>query len=165
MTVKDAQINANYESGINRLVLEQDRIKLPKLVENIKSNPNYMMIDSGWSSSWNEITKSRLIESLLINVPVMSIILFEKSYNSHEVIDGKERLKTIVDFYSDRLILTGLEIETDLEGYTYSALPARLKDRLNDYSLNLVNCIPANNNQSELEIKKLIGAVKERYTR
>ena len=164
MTITDAQLNAKYESGTNRLILEHDRIKLPKLVENIKNNPNYMMINSDWSSSWNEVTKSRLIESLIINIPVTPIIVYEKSYNSYEVIDGRKRLKTVVDFYSDRLTLTGLEVETDLEEYKYSTLPARVKDRLNNCSLNLVNCILNNDNQSELEIKKLIDAVKERYS-
>ena len=165
MTITDSQINAKYESGTNRLILEHDRAKLPKLVENIKLNPDYMMIDSDWSSSWDEVTKSRLIESLLINIPVTPIIVYEKSYNSYEVIDGRERLKTVVDFYSDRLTLTGLEVETDLEEYKYSTLPLRVKDKLNNRSLNLINCIPANQEQSESEIKRLIDAVKERYSR
>lgn len=165
MTITNAQLDTKYESGTNRLVLEHDRIKLPKLLENIKNNPKYMMIDSEWSSSWNEITRSRLIESLIINIPVPSIIVCEKSYNSYEVIDGKERLKTVVDFMCDRLNLTGLEVETNLEGYTYSTLPTRVKDRLDRRSLNLINCIPALDNQSELEIKKLIDIVKERYSR
>lgn len=163
MTITDAQLNAKYESGINRLILEHDKIKLPKLVESIKSNPDYMMINSDWILSWDEITKSRLIESFLINIPVMPIIVYEKSYKSYEVIDGRERLKTIVDFYSDRLILTGLEVETDLDNCTYSTCPIKVKQRLNNYSLSLINCIPMNNDQSELEIKKLIDAVKKRY--
>lgn len=178
MKITDTQVNAKYESGINRLVLEHDRIKLPELVDNIKLNPNYMMIDSDWSSTWDEITKSRLIESLLINIPVMPIILYEKErgsvlnsfqhtqvsleYKSYEVIDGKERLKTVVDFYSDRLKLTGLEVETNKNSCTYSTLPTQVKDKLNNCSLNLINCIPASEEQSELEIKKLIDAVKER---
>ena len=173
MTITDTQINAKYESGINRLILENNRIKLPELVDNIKLEPNYMMINSDWSSSWDEITKSRLIESLLINIPVMPIILYEKAYKSYEVIDGKERLKTIVDFYSDhavpayadRLKLTGLEVETSLEGCTYSTSPSQVKNQLNKRSLSWVNCIPMNDDLTELELEKLIGAVKERYTR
>jgi len=164
MTMTNTQINAKYESGTNRLVLEHDRIKLPKLVEKIKHNSQYMMIDSNWSSSWDEVTKSRLIESLLINIPVMPIVLYEKEYNSHEVIDGKKKLKTVVDFYSDRLRLTGLQVETNLEGCKYSTLPVRIKDGLNNRSLNLINCILKSDNQSEIEIKRLINAVKERYS-
>ena len=163
MTITDAQLNAKYESGTNRLLTESDRIKLPKLVENIKNNPDYMMIDSDWSSSWNQVTKSRLIESLLINIPVTPIVVFEKAYKSHEVIDGRERLKTIVDFYSNRLTLTGMEIQTDIEGCTYSTLPARIKFRLNNRGLNFINCIPENEEQSELENKTLIKTIRQRY--
>lgn len=104
MTITDTQINAKYKSGTNRLVLEHDRIKLSKLVENIKINSNYMMIDevtslkvsskacddrSDWSSSWDNATKSKLIESLIINIPVVPIIVYEKEYNSYQVIDGE----------------------------------------------------------------------------
>ena len=164
MTITDAQLNAKYESGKNRLLIENNRIKLPRLVENIKSNPNYLMIDSGWSSSWDEATKSRLIESLLINIPVMPIIVFEREYNSYELIDGRERLKTVVDFYNDCFELAGLEVETNLTGCKYSTLSTQAKDKLNNRSLNLINCILNNDNQSELEIKKLIDAVKKRYS-
>ena len=159
----DAQINAKYESGINRLVLEHDRIKLPKLVENIKLNPNYLMIESKWSSSWNEITRSRLIESLVINIPVTPVITFEKEYNSHQVIDGKERLKTVVDFYSGRFTLTGLEIEPYLDKCIYSTLPVKVREQLDRRSLSLVNCIPMNDDVTKTEIERLIGAIKERY--
>ena len=163
MTITDIELNARYELGINRLILENDRIKLPKLIENIRLNPKYMMIDSNWLSSWDEVTKSRLIESLLINIPVMPIIVFEREYNSYELIDGRERLKTVVDFYNDCFELADLEVETNLAGCKYSTLPAQAKDKLNNRSLNLINCIPTNDNQSELEIKKLINTVKKRY--
>lgn len=162
MIITDIELDARYELGSNQLILEHDRIKLPKLVRKIKNNSNYMMIDSDWSSTWDEITKSRLIESLIINIPVIPIILYEKEYKSYEVIDGKERLTTIVDFYEDRLTLTGLEVETYLEGRTYSTLPNAVKQRLNNRSFNTTNCIPMNEEQSESEIKKLIDAVKER---
>ena len=165
MTITDTQINAKYESGINRLVTEHDRIKLPKLVENIKYNPSYMMIDPEWSSSWDEVTKSRLIESLLINIPVIPIIIYEKEYKSYEVIDGRERLRTVVDFYSDRLILNGLEVETNLEGCNYSTLPRKAKEQLDRRSLSLVNCIPMNGDLTESELNGLIGAVKKRYAK
>lgn len=158
----DAQINAKYESGTNKLILEHDRIKLPKLVEKIKHNSQYMMISSDWSSSWNEITKSKLIESFLINIPVTPIIVFEKEYNIHQVIDGRERLKTIADFYSDRLTLIGLEIETDLDKCTYSTLSAKVREQLDRRSLFLVNCISVNDNLTETEIKRLINAIEKR---
>ncbi|MCG6135160.1 MAG: hypothetical protein MET45_10915 [Nostoc sp. LLA-1] len=60
------EINAKYESGLNRLIQELDRIKLPRLVENIKSNPKYMVIHSDNQSdrNWDDVKKSQLLEWL-----------------------------------------------------------------------------------------------------
>lgn len=44
--IPDDEINAKYESGQSKLIQEINRIKLPALVENIRSNPNYMVIDN-----------------------------------------------------------------------------------------------------------------------
>jgi len=103
----DDEINGRYESAKDRLVQEIDRIKLPALVENIRSNPNYMVIDNESQSvgNWNDVKKSKLIESFIINFPVMPIVFYEKSYHTYEVLDGKQRLKAIVDsrgFVGDR---------------------------------------------------------------
>src|SRR5690242_3459443 len=118
----DDEINAKYESGQNRVIQEIDRIKLPALFENIRSNPNYMKIDNDSQSArnWDEVKKSKLIESFIINFPVMPIVLYKNLDYTYEVIDGKQRLKAIVDFYSNKLALNGLEIKTLLNGYTYA---------------------------------------------
>ncbi|MBD2341810.1 hypothetical protein H6G64_33290 [Calothrix sp. FACHB-156] len=73
----DDEINAKYESSQDRLIQELDRIKLPALVENIRSNPNYMVIDNESQSTrnWDDVKKSRLIESFILNLPVMPIVL------------------------------------------------------------------------------------------
>ena len=49
---------------------------------------------------WNEQKKSKLIESILLNIPVPQIILAEKSENKGQylVIDGKQRLLSITQF-------------------------------------------------------------------
>ncbi len=163
MKITDDSYEAKYDSGKNRLVQELDREKLPLLVDRLKYNPNYMLIEKSWKSSWDEVTKSRLIESLIINIPVPPLVVFEKEYNSYEIIDGKERLKTIIDFYSNRLVLTGLEVETYLERHNYSTLPYKVKERLNRKSLTWINCVPMNSDLSELELENLIVSIKERY--
>lgn len=114
-TSTNAELEDKYESGRFRLVQEIERIKLPRLAENICFNPNYMMIDTEESSSWNTVKQSRLIESLIINIPVPPIVIYEQRYSSHVVIDGKERLRAIADFYSNKLALTGLEVNTPVK--------------------------------------------------
>ncbi|HEY9803247.1 MAG TPA: DUF262 domain-containing protein [Leptolyngbyaceae cyanobacterium] len=159
----DDEINAKYESGINRLLQEIDRIKLPRLVENIRSNPKYMIIGSNSQSAlnWDNVKKSQLIESFILNFPVMPIVLYERSYHTYEVIDGKQRLKAIVDFYSNQLALSGLEIKTELNGYTYANLPVRTQRVLDNHSLSLISIIPSEDSSTD-EIAKLIEIVTNR---
>lgn len=159
----DDEINTKYELGQNRLIQEIDRIKLPALVENIRSNPNYMVIDNETQSSkgWDDVKKSKLIESFIINFPVLPIVLYEKSYHIYEVIDGKQRLKAIVDFYSNQLVLSGLEVKRELNGCTYATLPANVKTELNRHCISLISIIPKWDASPE-EIAKLIEIVANR---
>jgi hypothetical protein len=157
------EINAKYESGLNRLIQELDRIKLPRLCENIRFNPNYMMIDADSQSAlgWHDVKKSQLIESFIINLPVMPIVLYKSPSNTYEVIDGKQRLKAIVDFYSNQLALSGLEIKTELNGCTYANLPVHTQRVLDNHSLSLISIIPSEDANPD-EIAKLIKIVANR---
>jgi hypothetical protein len=47
---------------------------------------------------WNIFQKSHLIESLLIGVPIPSIFVFETEDGSWELIDGLQRVSTILEF-------------------------------------------------------------------
>lgn len=159
----DSQIYAKYASGQVRLLQELDRIKLPALVENIRSNPNYMTIDnhSQCARDWDDVKKSKLIESFIINFPVMPILLYETSYHTYKVIDGKQRLKAILDFYSNKLALTGLEVKTEINGCTCATLPFHVGKILNNRSLTLISIIPQSDASPE-EIAKLIEIVANR---
>lgn len=47
---------------------------------------------------WNASQKSKLIESLLLGIPLPSIFVFEKEDGKWELIDGLQRLSTILEF-------------------------------------------------------------------
>src|SRR5271157_2427634 len=47
---------------------------------------------------WNISQKSKLIESLLLGIPLPSIFVFEKENGSWELIDGLQRVSTILEF-------------------------------------------------------------------
>jgi len=79
---------------------------------------------------WDVQRQSRLIESFLMNVPVPPIFLNEDNYGQYSVIDGKQRLFSIVDFLSGRLELSGLEVFSDINGLSIRELPSRLQSVL-----------------------------------
>lgn len=76
---------------------------------------------------WDPVRQSKLIESLLMNVPVPPIFLNEDTYGQYSVIDGKQRLNSIHEFMRGRLRLSGLEIFSDINGATFDDLPLKLQ--------------------------------------
>lgn len=76
---------------------------------------------------WDAARQSKLIESFLMNVPVPPVFLNEDSYGQYSVIDGKQRLTAISEFFKGRLRLTGLKVFRDINDMTYDELPLQLQ--------------------------------------
>ncbi|BAQ62700.1 conserved hypothetical protein [Geminocystis sp. NIES-3708] len=85
-------------------------------------NPEYQR-----RKRWDDIRKSRLIESFILNVPIPPIFLYEVDYSIYEVMDGQQRLTAIYDFYKGRFELKGLEYWRELNGRKYNNLPEQVK--------------------------------------
>ena len=141
-TLSDWQLNEKYISQESRILLGINREKLPRLVENLKKQGYMKLPDfSERKPGWDEIKQSRLIESFLVNIPVPSIILYETSYNSYEVLDGQNRIIALSEFYHNRLTLTGLELWPELNGRTYKELPGRIQAAIDRRSLSSIAII------------------------
>jgi Protein of unknown function DUF262 len=79
---------------------------------------------------WDPRRQSKLVESLLMNVPIPPIFLNEDEYGHYSVIDGKQRLTAIFEFLRGRLRLEGLEIFSDINGQTVDELSTDLQQVL-----------------------------------
>ncbi len=81
---------------------------------------------------WSKVAKSRLIESLLIRIPIPAFY-FDASDDEHWlVIDGLQRLSTVRDFVFGEMRLAGLEFLHNLEGKKYSELSTSLQRRIDE---------------------------------
>lgn len=78
---------------------------------------------------WDIKKASRLIESLMIGVPVPQIFLYEKFRNKYWVIDGQQRLMTIYYFIKGKF--PKKEKRTELR-YLFDKKDSQLKEILND---------------------------------
>lgn len=87
---------------------------------------------------WSNAQKSRLIESLLLNVPVPPIFLYETEGARYEVMDGQQRLNSIKEFLEGDFALTGMQVLTPLNGIRYSRCPPRIKRALDRASLSAI---------------------------
>ena len=93
--------------------------------DNIQLNPRFQRRDA-----WDITRKSRFIESIFLGFPIPDIVLASqgKKRGKFVVLDGKQRLLTILQFYgrsetpNDSFALKNLEFRPDLNGCTYKAL-------------------------------------------
>jgi hypothetical protein len=83
---------------------------------------------------WNNPQKSRFIESLMIKLPI-PLFYFDGSRKPWRVIDGLQRLNTIMSFIRGEFVLSDLEyLKNECEGKSFNNLefPGRLKRRIFD---------------------------------
>lgn len=133
------QINEKYERGEQRIVTEMNREKLPNFVEALSRN-EYMEVRPFYQrrSRWDDERQSKLIESFIINIPVPPIFLYERAYNSYEVMDGQQRITAVADFYKNRFKLKGLDLWPELNGLTYTELPNKIRAGLDRRSISSI---------------------------
>ena len=98
---------------------------------------------------WTDVLASRLIESILLNVPIPPCYLSQNDDFELDVIDGQQRLFSIYRYLDNQFSLTGLEVLKDLVGLRYHQLPAKEQRQLRTHTLRLV----AVTNESHPEIK------------
>lgn len=88
-------------------------------------------------AAWDAVRKSRLVESIIVGMPVPNIVLAENKEQRGKfiVIDGKQRLVSISEFFSNSYALKGLDIRSDLNGKTYDQLSNEDKDNFDNSTL------------------------------
>ncbi len=89
---------------------------------------------------WEDGQKSKLVESILLGIPIPPIFVSQRADGIWDVIDGVQRLSTILEFVGEykneldeiqpALVLEAGEYLTDLAGYTYTEPPSTAVDAL-----------------------------------
>jgi hypothetical protein len=90
---------------------------------------------------WDIPRKSRLIESIILRIPLPVFYVAADSHENWRVVDGLQRLTTIYDFIvpstEHRFSLRGLEYLADFEGADYDHLPRGIMRRIDETELNI----------------------------
>jgi len=135
-------ITQPYDYSVQDLV---DKIES----EDIELRPDFQRNYVWATNDEKENKRSRLIESLILNIPIPVIYFAEKETLEYEVIDGQQRLQTLKDFLDDKFLLHGLEIREDLIGKKYSDLDKKTQDLIRKRSIRAIVIL----NDSDEDVK------------
>lgn len=154
----DEEINKKYSEGEARIITENGSIKLP-LINGMFKSSNYVLCPKYQRRiTWNNKKRSKLIESFIMNIPVPPVFLYETEFGVYQVMDGLQRISTIMDFFDNKFSLEDLGEWNELNGRTYRDLPKKIKEGIERRQLNVITLLKesAKTNEQEANMKKMV---------
>ena len=124
---------------------DPEKIKVrttPLLVDQLVSRVVFSEIDLApdfqrLAGIWHPPQKSRLIESLLLRIPIPVFYVAADDNEIWSVVDGLQRTSTIVEYVTGQFGLRGLEYLTKFEKHRYDELPRAMQRRINETQLTV----------------------------
>lgn len=119
---EDFSVESITAEQLNEIVVFSSDWTTETIVSQLKKkaidiNPLFQRRDA-----WSREKKSRYIESLILGMPVPQIVLAELKKGSYSVLDGKQRLLTLLQFFGlsedkkTKFKLSGCDIKPELNG-------------------------------------------------
>lgn len=132
----------------------------------IKLDPDYQR-----RHRWTNEVSSRLVESLILNIPIPVVFISQdvdvdeetdEATSRYTVIDGQQRLTAIYDFMRGLYALEGLEVLEELNGSYYKDLPPFLIRRLEERTVKCLRIDSTVDSQVKYDIFERLntGSVK-----
>ena len=146
-TVGEAEIDQDSglepereDSGEIRRPFDPEKIKIRTVnpvISQIVSRIEHEEIDLApgfqrMAGIWNVVRKSRLIESLLLRIPIPVFYVAADRDETWAVVDGLQRISTIHAHVTGRFRLTNLEYLKKLDGCLYADLPRPMQRRISE---------------------------------
>lgn len=131
--------NFDYKFNPNGIDISIQQISLYYLLKRLENNEIdlFAPYQRGWNV-WDVIKQSRLIESILIRIPIPSFYFDSGQGDKWQVVDGLQRVSTFYNFIiKQNFRLKGLEFLPEYEGYLYSDLPRVLQRRIEECTLTV----------------------------
>ena len=152
-------LEEEFRNAALQIVVQRNDFLLPNLIDMLKTHktleitPYYQR-----RTRWSNVQKSRLIESFLINIPIPPVFLYENDFARYEVMDGQQRVSSILEYFDNQYSLRGLELLTSLNGKRFHDLPMAIKGGLQRRSLSAIILLKesAPSRESIAELRKYV---------
>ena len=144
----------SYPFNPEDISIDKKPMMMDAIIRRFKQGTIIMHPDFQREEVWSRETKSRLIESLLLKIPITMFYVSGDEEGKLTVVDGLQRLSAIRDFVlkedfkptntkglGDGMRLQGLEFLTAYEGKTFNELPINMQNRINEteFTFTIIN--------------------------
>lgn len=127
--------------GPDDIFVENKPFSLRQIVDLIDSGDIELTPDFQRNFIWDKTRQSKLIESILLGLPLPSIYLSQYEDGRLTVVDGLQRLHTIKNFLNNDHTLNNLEYLKDCNGKKYKELDGVLSQlRLRKFGQTQIMC-------------------------
>lgn len=87
---------------------------------------------------WDGKRQSKFIESILLGIPIPYIFTADVDNGRLEIVDGSQRLRTIVNFMDNKLPLTDLELLNKLNGFCFKDLSVSRQRKFKNSTIRMI---------------------------
>lgn len=126
---------------------------IEEIITDVKTNRYIIRPPYQRQEKISELKSSAIIESILLGINLPPIFIFKRKDGSKEVIDGQQRLLSIIGFLGEEyknekgisvlsknnnFKIKGLKILKELNGSNYSKLKEEHKEKILDFTIDLI---------------------------
>lgn len=138
MLFEEADVDENIQLPENKEIVTEQKdeeifsLHTKYLKGRLNTRPDYQRM-----YVWDNKKASRLIESILLNIPIP--LIYMVAINGQiNVIDGQQRLTSIFNFLDGKFKLTGLVAFSNLNKLSFKDLDEEYQNRINDYHIRTI---------------------------
>lgn len=114
-------------------------ILVKKYKEGIDENENEIYVpDYQREFVWDAVRQSRLVESIILGLPIPPIFVAENTDGRLELVDGSQRVRTLNAFLSNELTLGGIEKVTRLNGMRFEDFDVSRRRKFNNTTMAVI---------------------------
>ena len=119
---------------LDDLLIRQENRTIHDVIRRIDQSSYVMDPDFQRDFIWSEDKQSKLIESVIMRIPLPVFYMAEDDQGRMVVVDGLQRLSTFTRFIRNKLPLK-LPDRPELDGKKFSNLPSKIQNRIEDCNL------------------------------
>ncbi|MDD9744053.1 DUF262 domain-containing protein, partial [Marinovum sp. PR37] len=120
------------------VVTQNYDLVVSSLIEQIKTGDIVLRPSFQRGYVWPNGLASRLIESIILNVPIPPCYLSQNEEFELDVVDGQQRLQSIFRYIDNQFSLSSLDIANELNGLRFHQLPSRIQRQIKSHTVRCV---------------------------